>query len=264
VRLTDAVGRVEAWMPLDQLRVRTEQPLRFANDTLVVGMSDFRVVEVAQDGVRLAPWDLPDWILPESRLAAPVACADLNLVTSWRGDLRAVAVGSSKRGDRVYLSTGGPIEVSHTPGTASSLVLRPETSMAVERLSRDVEATRVALSFRGGMVVGWVPKEALLDEPDEGASVTAAAQAEEAGEQEEESVSDSIVACKRELPLWATAQAEDYSFGALEAGAYLVLGERQRDKIPVLAIPGLTTWSPVQGVELWGYAKAAKGCKEVK
>ncbi len=255
VKITDSVARVEAFMPYEQLRVQMTRPMAFADDTIYIGSADLKVMAVEDGGVRVAPMDLPDWIKPDSALSSPVGCGDLDLVNAWRGDMRVLAVGSAPRGKRVYLRAGEMIQVSRISGSSSAVELWPSSAVPVEEIKRSAGFVRILLRFPGGLVVGWVAEE-YLSEQGGGSSEDPAAEAETAAVDH-----GSAVVCSKEMPLWVTAGGQDFMLGVLSAGASAVLGEKQDDRVPVLAVPDATSWTTVEGAQWWLDAKSARKCK---
>jgi hypothetical protein len=258
VRVRDSVGRIEAWMPLSELRVRVDQALHFADDTLWVGAADLRVREVAGAEVRVEPFELPGWVRPQGGLGATLPCSALGLVEPWRGDLRAAAVGQAARGERVFLSADDTVPVSRIPGTSPAVRLLLDAPIAVEQLSTEVEAARVVVPLPGMLLVGWVPKE-LIAEGGVGAEVPPAPAPEPS-----EAPALPLVACKKEVALWATTGGGEYQLGALNPGVRLALGAESGDRQAVLAVPDARAWAPAEGVGLWIAKKEAKGCKGVE
>ncbi|MFH1470009.1 MAG: hypothetical protein ABIO70_36830 [Pseudomonadota bacterium] len=256
VRVHDSVGQIEAWMPLSELRVRVDQPLRFADDTLYLGQADLAVQELDGGGVRVTPFELPSWLRAQDRLAVTLPCATLGLVESWRGDLRTAAVGQAPRGERVFLSADDTVPVSRVPGTSAAVRLLLEAPLPVEQLSTEVSAVRVLAPLPGMMLVGWVPKESLAQGGAGGGSPEP-----EVAEEPPAAEVPPLVRCKKELPLWASTEGGEFQLGTLAAGVRVALGEKVGDRLPVLAIPDASAWVPVPGVGLSVSDKDAKGCK---
>jgi hypothetical protein len=258
VHLEDSVATVDTWMSFPELRVRAKRPLSFADDTIYTGKADLRVMEVGATGIKVSPAQLPSWIELGASTGATVACGDLDLVETWPGDLRPLAVGSAARGDRVYLRAGEHIEVSRIPGSSPAVTLHPDRWVPVEAVSKDAESVRVVVRFDGGIVVGWVPRGAVADEAGEGGE-------DEGGEEEAPApaaqVEGTVLVCKKGAPLWVTAGGQDHILGTLAPGVGVVLGEKAEDRVPVLAVPSATAWAPAPDAAWWLDAKAARGCK---
>ena len=258
VNIEDSVASVEAYMVPDDLRVRAVRPLSFADDTIYTGKADLRVREVEATGVKVAPMDLPPWIEVSGSLAATVACDDLDLVENWPGDLRPLAVGSKPRGERVYLLPGGHVELSRIPGSSSAVTLHPTDWMPVEAVSKDASAVRIIVPFEGGIVAGWVETDAVsserepVEEAEPSRSPPAVVAPPHSGE---------LKICKKELPLWVTADGQDSILGTLSPGTGVLLGEKVDDRVLVQAVPSATAWHRLEGVQWWLDAKAARGCK---
>ena len=98
--------------------------------------------------------------------------------------------------------------------------------------------------------------EEYLSEQGGGSSEDPAAEAETAAVDH-----GSAVVCSKEMPLWVTAGGQDFMLGVLSAGASAVLGEKQDDRVPVLAVPDATSWTTVEGAQWWLDAKSARKCK---
>lgn len=260
VHLEDSVARVDAWMEFDDLRLHARRPLSFADDTIYVGKADLRVREVSATGVKVAPFELPDWIEVGSAMGATVACGDLDLVQSWPGDLRPLAVGSAERGSRVYLEAGEHIELSRIPGTSAAVTLHPTRSIPVEAVSKDAETVRVVVRFEGGIVVGWVARAAVSESAGE-ADAEATDPTAEAAAAASTVPDGPVKACKKEAPLWVTAEGQDYILGTLSSGVGVILGEKLEERVPVLAVPSATAWGTAPDAVWWLDAKAARSCK---
>ncbi len=258
VRVEDSVGRVEATMAPDDLSLRAKRPLSFADDTIYTGKADLMVREVGATGVKVAPRRLPQWIEVSSSMGATVACGDLDLVETWPGDLRPLALGSSERGERVYLKPDQHVELSRIPGSSAAVTLHPQEWMAVEAVSKDASAIRILVRFDGGIVVGWVEKDAVADSRESGGE---AEPGEEAPAETAAAHVGDVKICKKEVPLWATAGGEDHILGILSAGTGVILGEKADDRVPVLAVPSATAWYRLEDMQWWLDAKAARGCK---
>jgi hypothetical protein len=257
LHLVDSVATVDGWMSFEGLRLRARRPLSFADDTLYTGSADLRAKAVEATGIKVAPFALPDWIEISATASATVACDDLDLVESWPGDLRPLAVGSTDRGERVYLRAGTHVEVSRIPGTSPALTLHPKHQMPVEAVSKDGSAVRIIARFDGGLVVGWVEPDAVSDSPAEDGGAPDGAVEGPA----EVATDGEVLVCKKGAPLWATASGQDFILGTLEPGSGVILGDRSEDRVPVLAVPSATAWGPVEGATWWLDAKAARGCK---
>jgi len=258
VRIDDSVARVEAYMVADDLRLRALRPLSFADDTIFTGKADLRVVEVSVTGVKVAPMALPAWIEVSGAMGATVACGDLDLVETWPGDLRPLAVGSKARGDRAYLRPGGHVELSRIPGSSGVLTLHPTGWTAVEVVSKDASAVRIILPIDGGIVVGWVEPDAVADSRE---PVDEAVPSPETTGVIAPRPSGEVKVCKKEVPLWVTAEGQDHILGTLSAGTGVVFGEKAEDRVPVQAVPSATAWLRPDGVQWWLDAKVARGCK---
>ena len=258
VHLEDSVAKVDAWMNLEDLRLRATRPLSFADDIIYTGKADLRVKEVSATGIQVAPQQLPPWIEVSGSMGATVACGELDLVDSWPGDLRPLAVGSASRGDRVYLKKGEHIEVSRIPGSSAAVTLHPDRWLPVEAVSKDAESVRVVVRFEGGIVVGWVPRDMVADQAGEAGDG-------EAGEDQAPApvpqAEGPVAVCKKGAPLWVTAGGADHILGTLSPGVGVVLGEKADDRVPVLAVPSATAWGPAADATWWLDAKAARGCK---
>ncbi len=256
VRVKDSVARIEAFLPHEELRVQMTRPMAFADDIIYIGSADLRVVAVESAGIKVAPMDLPSWIVPESTLSSPVACGDLDLVNAWRGDMRALAVGNAPRGKRVYLRGGEFIPVARTSASMSAVELRPETSVPVEEIKRAASKVRILMRFAGGVVVGWVSEEFVTDEGSGGGGD------EEATDAPQPAPADAKVAtCSKDTPLWVSAGGQDFMLGVLLAGADVVLGEKQDDRVLISAVPSASSWTGAEGAQWWLDAKAARKCK---
>mgnify|MGYP007066194309 CR=1 FL=1 len=258
VRIEDSVARVEAFMAPEDLRLRAVRPLSFADDTIFTGKADLRVREVSATGVKVAPMALPPWIEVASAMGATVACGDLDMVESWPGDLRPLAVGSSERGERMYLKPGLHVELSRIPGSSAPVTLHPQDWMPVEAVSKDASAVRIIARFDGGIVVGWVETDAVADsrEPEEVAEPS-----EEPPAVTAPSHTGEVKVCKKEAPLWVTAEGQDYILGTLSAGTGVILGEKLDDRVQVQGVPSATAWHRIEDVQWWLDAGVARACK---
>ncbi len=258
VRIEDSVARVEAYMAADELRVRARRPLSFADDTIYTGKADLRVREVGATGVKVAPMALPPWIEVNGSMGATVACDDLDLVETWPGDLRPLALGSAKRGERVYLKPGEHIELSRIPGSSAAVTLHPTDWIPVEAVSKDASAVRILARFDGGILAGWVETDAVADERP---PVEEAEPSPPAPDVIEAPHSGEAKICKKELPLWVTAGDGDHILGTLSAGTGVMVGEKVEDRVTVHAVPSATAWYRRGDTTWWLDAKAARGCK---
>jgi hypothetical protein len=257
VSIADSVARVDAWMSHEDLRLRAARPLSFADDTIYTGKLDLRVLEVDATGVKVAPKGLPLWFDVTSSISSTVACDDLDLVETWPGDLRPLALGSAARGERVFLKPGAPIELSRIPGTSPALTLNPPDWTMVEAVSKDTQAVRILVRFEGGIAVGWVDREAVADErPPVEEAEPVPPQPPVAPRMEGE-----VKVCKKGAPLWARAGEDTRILGTLEPGAGVLLGEKTDDGVEVLAVPSATAWYRAPDARWWLDGKAARGCK---
>jgi hypothetical protein len=257
VRIGDSVAQLDAWMSHEELRLRAGRPLSFADDTIYTGRLDLRVREVGATGVKVAPMDLPPWFEVPSSIGSTVACGDLDLVQSWPGDLRPLALGSAARGERVYLRPGAPIELARIPGTSPALTLNPPDWTMVEAVSKDAQAVRILVRFDGGIAVGWVDREAVADErPPVEEAEPVPAQPPVAPVVEGE-----VKRCKNGAPLWASAGDEARILGTLEPGAGVILGEKAEDGVELLGVHGATAWYRAPDARWWLDGKAARGCR---
>jgi hypothetical protein len=257
VVVEDSVGRVDAWMGLGDLRLRAGRPVSFADDTIYTGQAILRIRAVEAAGVEVTPMDLPVWIEPSSTPRARVACEDLHLVEGWPGNLRPLAVGDKPRGRRVFLVPGGHVELSRIPGTSAALTLHPQEWTAVEAVSDDASAVRILVPFDGGIVVGWVAKDAVADErePVEVAEPSGPAP------YVAPPMNGEVKTCKKGAALWASAGGQDFILGTLDPGTGVVLGEKQGDRVEVLGVPSARSWAREVEATWWLDSKAARGCK---
>ena len=258
VHLEDSVAKVDAWMNYGDLVLRARRPLSFADDIIYTGKAELVVREVSATGIKVAPRQLPPWIEVSGSMGATVACGDLDLVDSWPGDLRPLAVGSTERGSRVYLKAGEHIEVSRIPGSSAAVTLHPDRFIPVEAVSKDAESVRVLARFEGGIVVGWVPRDMVADVAGESSESAGAAEQASAPVAQ---VEGPVAVCKKGAPLWVTAGGEDHILGTLSAGVGVVLGEKTDDRVPVLAVPSASAWGPAADATWWLDSKAARSCK---